>query len=186
MKKYFLLLAGLLFFHYSYAQFQPRQGRVFELNNHNVHTIAREVYDAIGQSPRQLPPPSLPEITQFLERPFINNLGSQYNTQDCSNLDLSVYTTIQDGIVIHFGNNQGANPNNNRFMMASLNYRNHNQVSSTHFNINNNNVLNGVDLPRLAVQFQILLLARICDNCSTNTSDCFSNVEVIIVDKNLL
>lgn len=174
---YFLFLSSLLFA-------QPNQATIFELNHSNINAVATNVHThLVNNSIKPITEiPTVSRLVNFFTIAFNNKIYTyEPNTVPPPGIRL-----FEQGGNLHFNFDNIANlTNNTTIYVGELDYSG--TVFPSVSSVFGPAVYNGINFSGGAIQFQIFALGTLSNNCSSSAiHQCYSNLEIIIVDKNIL
>ncbi len=172
-----LLFYYLLFLSYGLSA-QPNEAMIFELSIDNRHAIAQEVRDSLLlHSFGAAAIPSVMELYHFFSIPFNNRLY-RYLPDTVPLPGLRLFEVSGD-LALRFDNL--ANTFGNMVLVGAMDYLNPEGLSfvSTH----GPEVYNGLNFSAGTVRYRIYMIATLSTKCA---SQCYGNLEIVIVDKNIL
>lgn len=179
----FLLLGFFLVFNNFVFSQTPNQARIFHLTDLNASPLATEIINYMNTFPFINNIPSHSALQHFLSTPLATSM-MHYDTTICSRPLVRAYnSTSTGGISFRFGNKDPLPEK--ALLVGALNYSGSNPVFSfVHYG---EELFDGFDFPAGFLQYHILLLGTVCNDCPTNPGgQCISKMEILIVDKNIL
>ena len=159
---------------------QPQRATVFTLSQGTVGSTAQTVHNFLNTHSPFLPTiPSVGELTQFFAIPFNNRL---YHYAPNFVPVPGISLTEQSG-KLHFDFGNIANTNTSILLVGAMDYLNGNP---TFISAQGPEVFNGISYYNGVIQYHIYMVGTLSTNCPAGVNQCYGDLEIIIVDKNIL
>lgn len=180
----FYLLPFCLFFLWSSSlEAQTNQARIFRLTSQqDTSAVATEILNYMLSFPHIRNTPTQSRLERFLATPLRSG-NATLESQSCGRPEMRAYNNASGDISVRY-DYPGSRTNKN-LLIGALHYRTQNTPQA--YVIHGSNAFDGFDLPIGFLQYSIILVATVCNDCPNNPEgQCISQMDILIADKNIL